>query len=353
MHSGAPLLGASSPLESRRESRSGARRSYAVKDGWPRKILIVVALASCDRTLPSPSPEPQSPSVEAVDPPDAAVPDAPADAPEIVTDAQPAAKAPTVTLAEREEIVGGLCGAAPVKSSRGAWACACPSYTELGRDPDGGQLEAVSFFRGAFSKAGRDEVVVDLAGCETGASSSLTYGGHALLRRAPVGWTRLSYEPGALGECTAVVSADGQSRLVCRTPSGNMGPYRNELSLLAYAEAPAGAKEHREEILSFSSQTTDPSVNGAGFTGPLRILEAKRFEVLGRERYAAGDDRALSIEIDVESRVACVGPATACAGVVLGAELHPLRFGFDGARFAIEPASRQALARLRERDADR
>jgi hypothetical protein len=192
-------------------------------------------------------------------------------------------------------IVAALCGTTPSPTG----TCPCPSYTELA---GAGELRVTKIHRGTFSGAGRDEAVVAIGGCESGAASSSTMASRALLRQTASGWKRVAYAPGALGECAPVVSSTGLERLVCRALSGHMGLHRETVSLFGWSDQ----GEENEELVAY--WTTVPPV-----------LTTKRFELRGRE-----------LQMDVASP----------------GQLLALRFLFDGTRFTVAPASRAALAVL-------
>jgi hypothetical protein len=207
---------------------------------------------------------------------------------------------------ESAPIVEAICGARAKGRS-----CACPSYTE---QAGVGELHVKSIRPGAFTGARQEEAVVEIEGCESGASTSLSYGSRALVRRTTAGWKRVSYAMGALGACTPVVPVAGIERLVCRVFSGHMGLYRETVSLIGWASRSGSTVEESQEIVEYWTGM-------AG--GRLRVLRTKRFEVRGK-------DAALRIEMDVETDGA----------------LMPLRFAFDGTRFSVTPESRPALTLL-------
>jgi hypothetical protein len=233
----------------------------------------------------------------------------------------------------------------------GKASCACPAFTELhGAD---GVLVLEAFHQGSFTAADRDEVAVKTTGCESGAGSSFSFEGRALVRRAPQGFERLAYDRGPFGDCTPVVSGARVARLLCHAFSGHAGLYSHDYALVGWVAAGAAATIRKQEFLHFSTNSPDPSVNGPGFRGELRVLEPKRFEVVGKDRYAAGDDKALAVEIDVATRVECVGGPPECPKPGVDKASFALRFVFDGAKLEPAPESKAALEKLRTRDADR
>jgi hypothetical protein len=229
--------------------------------------------------------------------------------------------------------------ASAVCEARASSPCACPRYTE----GSVGKLEIKDIHRGAFTGPGRDEAVVALSGCESGASSSFTYGGRTLLRRTSAGWIRLVYTPGALGQCIPIVSAAGIARLVCHAVSGHMGYYEYTWAIIGYDET----RERRDEFLDFWTHGPDASESIA------RICAVRRFDVLGREAYAKGDVRALSVVVNVDSTVRCVRGASSCADAGVGSVPITLRFEMRGDRLEVAPEARAALALLAQRAAPR
>jgi hypothetical protein len=322
--------------------------------------FLAVALGACSRERPQPSTRDTGPSLDggaipatsavaldggsAIDasrePIDASAPPTPSTAP------------PPLTALDEEGIAHALCDSAPVKHLAKSWGCACPGYTDFGSpgSGDGMRLDIVAFHRGAFSAPDRDEAVVGVTGCESGASSSLSYGSHALVRRTGSRWYRIVYAPGALGDCTSIVSGAGLFHLICHQVSGNMGMYRHQSSLLGYLQKPGGTEERAQEIFGFETNSHAQATNGTGFQGELRINTERRFEILGAAAYSAGDDRALSIEIEVESRLECIGGPSVCADTKVGTASFPITLTFDGRAFAVAPGSRRQVDQLRARE---
>jgi hypothetical protein len=241
--------------------------------------------------------------------------------------------------ADRALIARALCGSSPVTSDRSGFRCKCPSEAEL----DGGELELLAQYPGHFSGPGRDEVVVETRGCETGASSSQTYGGRALVRRIAGGWGRALYAPGSLGACGAILSHAGRSRLLCHRLSGHMGLYSRTFTLAGFDEVDGKVEERSVEILALTTHDEAPPSRPAG---PVYLLDLQRYAVVGKATYEAGDERALAIELTVRSRVSC---ASGCPDVDTSTMVLPLRFAFDGSRFHLAAESQPAFARLEAR----
>jgi hypothetical protein len=238
----------------------------------------------------------------------------------------------------RLAIARALCETGKVTARASGWSCACPDYAELPAD----EMGIVALHPGQFSAPGREEVAVVTRGCETGASSSQTYGGRALVRRTAGGWQRVYYAPGTLGECTGVVSRTGRSLLVCRRTGGHMGAYFDELALVAFDEAGGQVNETRSVILEV--ETTIPDTRG-----PAYHRDIVRHGVSGGAAFRAGDDHALAVDATVRSRIECLGGADACRGVTAGTVDFRLRYVFDGARFRLSPASEDAARRMNAR----
>jgi hypothetical protein len=241
------------------------------------------------------------------------------------------------------DIARALCDSATVTARDAGFACACPAYTELPI----GELTIGAFQPGHFSGRGRDEVVVATGGCETGAGSNQTYGGRALVRREAGIWRRVFYAAGALGDCTSLPSRQERSRLVCHRTGGHMGATFDELSLVAFDDANGETKEARSTILhlrSLSERT--PTSPGAEYR-----LELTRYAITGRDAYMAGDERALTINAVVRSRIACAGAST-CGGLTPGTVDFQLRFGFDGTTFRLSPSSDDAFRKMKAREKD-
>jgi hypothetical protein len=226
----------------------------------------------------------------------------------------------TIGEADRAAIARVLCEGSAARARCGK----CPSYTEFAGEA--GDLRVVSLHPGHFSGPGRIEAVVALEGCESGASSSFTFGGRALVRRAPEGWQRVHYAAGALGKCTAILSGAGRSRLVCHVDGGHMGVYPETFFLLGFdADARDGTVvEERDPFLELvHHQPAEPPTD----------FQVVRHTLRGKARYEAGDDKALGFEATVRVRVP---PWEA-----------RLRYRLEGSAFVIEPGSRAAHDRLR------
>ncbi len=210
----------------------------------------------------------------------------------------------------RLAIARALCETGKVTARASGWSCACPDYAELPAD----EMGIVALHPGQFSAPGREEVAVVTRGCETGASSSQTYGGRALVRRTAGGWQRVYYAPGTLGE----------------------------LALVAFDEAGGQVNETRSVILEV--ETTIPDTRG-----PAYHRDIVRHGVSGGAAFRAGDDHALAVDATVRSRIECLGGADACRGVTAGTVDFRLRYVFDGARFRLSPASEDAARRMNAR----
>jgi hypothetical protein len=337
--------------------------SKAPSPRWPILLAMIVSALGACKKAPPPPPDRAIPAslgggagsgaigIDGGGAVDASR--APDPAPPASATTAPLARPAPLSAADEEAIARAMCGPGPMRRVAKSWTCHCPSYTDFGgTDAPGSDLTIIAFHPGAFSATDREEAVLGIAGCESGATSSLSYGAHALVRRAKSGWFRLVYQSGALGDCTGIVSGAGLSRLICRQESGHMGLYRHQISLLGYVQKPGGTEERTQEILAFATNSPDPAVFGPDFKGELRILTEKRFEILGTAAYSAGDDHALSIEVEVEGRVKCVGPLSGCPHAALATALLPLTFTFDGRAFAVAPGSRRQLDQVRAREAE-
>jgi hypothetical protein len=81
------------------------------------------------------------------------------------------------------------------------------------------------------------------------------------------------------------------------------------------------------------------------------VVDVTCHAVLGERAYEAGDERALSIDVGIRSRVRCLPDPGACASLADKATIDlSLRYTFDGATFQLTPASRPAYERRRDRD---
>ena len=201
------------------------------------------------------------------------------------------------------------------------------------------------FFPGHFTGPGRDEVVVVLRGCESGAGSSQTWASHAVVRREPEGWRLVDFERDALGDCTSVLAPSGRSRLVCHRSGGHMGVYWGEINLVAFDETAGLVEQQSPPILRYEWSESGEE--------PFDVIGVTRFAVLGKRAYEAGDERALSVDAGIWSTVRCGGDPKKCAARADKATIQlTLRYGFDGATFRLTPASRPAYERLRSRGVD-
>jgi hypothetical protein len=203
---------------------------------------------------------------------------------------------------------------------------------------------------GHFSGPGREEVVVETQGCETGASAGQSDGGGALVRRTADGWRRVHYQAGALGQCSSILSHGGRSRLVCQLRSGHMGLYSVAFVLLGFDEVDGETEEQRGLFLLLFDHVPDAL---RIFThAPLGVFGREHFELRGQERYEAGDDRALSVVVSVRSTVDCEGGPTACPGIDAGPIDARLRYTFDGAAFHLAPESQPVFEQISLRNHD-
>jgi hypothetical protein len=246
---------------------------------------------------------------------------------------------------DRAAIARALCGSSPVSGGSAGPRCACPADAEL---PDG-ELTFSAMYAGHFSGPGRDEVVVETQGCVTGASSSQSYGGRAIVRRGASGWTRVFNEPGALGDCSTLLSHAGRSRLLCRRTAGHMGLLVTGVTLVAFDEESGAAVDRSHQVLELLVHTDGPPTPPAG---PVYSSEIGRFVLRGQAAFEAGDDRALSLDLVVKSRASCTGGAAVCAPIDTAPLDLPLRFVFDGEAFHPAAESRPALARLAARSVE-
>jgi hypothetical protein len=211
---------------------------------------------------------------------------------------------------ERPAIERALCeGFTPEKS-----ACPCPSFMDRA-GPDVLEIGAIHY--GAFTAPVREEAVVALTGCITGAASSLTYGARALLRRGASGWRRVLVTSTALGACKPVEVA-GVVRLLCEQHAGNMGLYSHTLAFLGYL----GDREDLQEVLEVWTE------EGAIPPSPLpRVVKVTRVAL-----------RSDALEVDVESEIVRVDKRS-----------FPLRYALDGTRFVPTKETRSELAALAKR----
>jgi hypothetical protein len=248
---------------------------------------------------------------------------------------------------DRLAIARLLCESATVARRGAELACGtCPSYTE--RAGDAGDHRLAAFYPGHFSGPAADEVVVEMRGaCESGASSGQTYGGHAMVRRTRDGWQRTFYEAGGLGECTAIRGTT-RSRLVCRRRAGHMGLLTETFTLVAYDDAAGRTDEQDGAVLQLFSHSL--AAAGPSPKEPANVLAVTRYALRGQHAYEAGDEHALSIELNVRSRVDCPGGPGGCPGVDTATRDTPLRYVFDGTAFHLAPESQGELARLEPRN---
>jgi hypothetical protein len=276
--------------------------------------------------------------------PDAEAPDAAPNDP----DASAAPGEPQPAVVDREAFAHAVCGARRVRRDHDEWTCSCPGFT--GSENAEESLGIKAIYTGAFTSAGLDEAVVETSGCESGASSSQTYGGYVFLQRGSAGWKLGFYHHTAPGKCTPLRSSDGRTSLVCDLVRGHMGLYPHEFRRLSFTQRRGGISADEDLFLQFSSNGDDAQLADA--SGKIYLLDVPRFEILGREAYTAGDARALSIEIDVQSRIKCVAAPPLCTKRAVDSRLLQLRFAFDGSKLVITPASRPALRQLKRRQAD-
>jgi hypothetical protein len=240
----------------------------------------------------------------------------------------------------KTEVVRALCEGKPAIVGKRGFHCVCPSYSD---DPEGiNRMTLGPFFPGHFTGPGRDEVVVVLQECESGAGSGQTYASHAVVRREPPGWKLALFERDALGDCTSILSPSGRSRLVCHRIGGHMGGYFGALNLVAFDETARQAEQQNQPIFRYEWNQ--------GGEDPSDVIGVTRFAVLGKRAYEAGDERALSMDVGIQCSVQCGEDRKKCAALADKATLHlSLRYTFDGATFQLTPASRPAYERLRTR----
>ncbi len=250
---------------------------------------------------------------------------------------------------DRRDVVRVLCEASEAVAGKRGFRCDCPSYTEMTFTvAEGLGLELGPFFPGHFSGPGRDEAVVVMSGCESGAGSSQTYAEAALVRRTPAGWERVYHQHDALGDCASILSPGGRSRLVCHRTGGHQGHYPVAFNLVGFDEVGVETRPILDPILSFTTHEGGPCCA----PDPVFKLDVTRHALLGKAAYEAGDERALTFEVSVRSHVVCVDHPDACARLGLAPVTLSLRYTFDGTTFRRAPESAATEEMLRSRDVE-
>ena len=198
---------------------------------------------------------------------------------------------------------------------------------------------------GHFSGPDRDEAVVATSGCETGAGSSMTDESRAVVRRTSAGWQRVFAESGAIGDCKPIVSRRGRTRLICQVVGGRFGQVYYHFDVVAFDDADGSVREQRTPIVSFSTQAPIPN-----FETPSQLFQfdVTRFALRAKSEYEAGDDRALGLDLGIQSRASC-RPKADCAGPDTTTRSLSLTYSFDGESFSLAPSSRAAFAVLEAR----
>lgn len=150
--------------------------------------LIVTALGACKKAPPPSSNREVPPLLDAGASPGAIAiggggtldgnrerDPAPAPTPQASSTAAPLAAPSPLSVADEEAIVRAMCGPGPMRQVAKSWTCHCPSYPDFGESAVEGQaLTIIAFHPGRFSAADREEAALGIAGCESGATSSLT-----------------------------------------------------------------------------------------------------------------------------------------------------------------------------------
>jgi hypothetical protein len=242
-----------------------------------------------------------------------------------------------ISDADRADIARVLCEG----SAREARCRKCPSYTDFAGQPL--EWRVGPLYPGHFSGPGQTEALVELrGGCETGARDSHTNGGHALVRRTPEGWQQIHDQGGALGECTAVLSGAGRSRLVCRLKSGHMGLYPEAFYLLGFDTKGGEVDEQQGGFLTIFHH----GPTGRADEEPAADLEVIQHALRGKAKYEAGDDGALGFEATVRVRAPCARGDAGCQKQPPPPWEARLRYRLEGGAFTLAPESRAAYDRL-------
>lgn len=108
-------------------------------------------------------------------------------------------------------LMRGICGAGNISEKQGQISCqTCPDSTT--DNSIGGTLTSVIY--GNFTKAGNQEALVDLGGCEAHAAN---FGGTVLLHRSNNGWSKVRYERGLRSNsCLKIRNRTGRDSLICQ-----------------------------------------------------------------------------------------------------------------------------------------
>jgi hypothetical protein len=115
-------------------------------------------------------------------------------------------------------------------------ACAeCPPFTAVAQFQGSGGGTIGAIYRGSFSRAGADEALVTLDGCEAHGDN---YGGMVLVGHDSTGWRFVSYFAGAHNECKAT-ERDGRTLLLCSDVDYSQGVETQTLSEEDYGVAAA------------------------------------------------------------------------------------------------------------------
>ena len=117
-----------------------------------------------------------------------------------------------VPMAGERLMMKGVCDQGQIKVRDGVTRCAvCPSYTSSAGDRTG--FEITEIIPGAFASGHAQEVLLNMAGCESAADYG---GGMILLRRTGTGWSRIQYRKGyRLRDCLKFPLKDERHALFC------------------------------------------------------------------------------------------------------------------------------------------
>lgn len=169
-----------------------------------------------------------------------------------------------VSVTRQLELLGAICEPGQVKLSNGLPVCrSCPSYTS----GVGTELRIVNTISGNFTHSGKNELLVDLNGCETNLASD---GGSVLLQSGESGWSRTLYLPGfRSNECIRFRNMRLTLSLACSMSSLENGIQSGKLTWLNLF---GGKPTHQTLLEWYDNSRSNPRLLRSVF--PHRFVKA-------------------------------------------------------------------------------
>jgi hypothetical protein len=265
-------------------------------------------------------------------------------------------KANLIPERQAKELLRAMCPGA-IEASKdefhaGQWGCAsCPEFTDL----KVGTFDLAAVHYGHFSGAGADEASLAMVGCTSHVNQ---FGGTVLLTRSGGHWKRAGVELGRItSRCISVKRKDGRDLLVCESEDMHQGI--GDLMLYSVDLAPQKSPARETSLLHLNDNMATCGENLGATTmkvDPLQSASYRRVHlddgklrvevVYGwRPAYSAENMKACRAAQEKDKPIpALLKPPT---------KIYTIEFDFDGVKFAVSAASKQAKATVETFHVDR